>query len=801
MFERFTDRARKVIVCAREETAKLNHEFLGTEHILLGLIMEKSGIAVTVLRTLGAHPEEIRSNISKRMVRRAGRKKVADDIPFTSSVKKVLEYSIEEAHLMGHSYIGTEHILLGLMREKEGVAACVLTEFNMELPDVKLEVMNILRHDSPTEFDTPKTPTLDEFGRDLTKLATAGRLDPVIGRVDEIDRVIQNLIRRRKNNPALIGEPGVGKTAIVEGLAQRIVSHSVPDMLMGKRIVSLDLGLLVAGTKYRGQFEERLKTIIKEITLADNVILFIDELHTLVGAGAADGSMDASNMLKPSLSRGEIQCIGATTLTEYRKHIEKDGALERRFQSINVFPPSVDESVEIIFGLRDKYETHHRVKITDDAVRWAVSLSERYITERFLPDKAIDVIDEAGAKSRLRNSILPKEFKDLEKKIGKLEGDKGDAIRNQAFESAASMRDEEVGLRNKLDNAIRDWRQKLETKETLVTKEDISNVVSRWTGVPLFKITEKENAKLLRLESEIKKHIVGQEEGAAVLANAIRRSRTGITDPKRPIGTFIFMGPTGVGKTEMAKVVAETLFGSPNALIRLDMSEYTEKYAISRLIGAPPGYVGYDEGGQLTEKVLRRPYSVVLLDEIEKAHHDVFNVLLQIFEDGRLTDGMGRTVNFKNCIFIMTSNLGSREIDKNVSVGFHRKDKNLSHKRMKDKVVNALKDSFSPEFLNRVDDTVVFHSLTEEHLVKVLDMRLVELNENIKKNNFAIHLTPSAKKWLLSNDYDASYGARPIRRLLQKNLEDSLSEAILKGKIKHKGKVTVKVKNNKLVFV
>jgi len=799
MFERFSERARRVIIYSREEATKLKHNFLGTEHILMGILKERSGLAVSILRKLGTPIDEIRLEIEKRTA--PGEKESKKDIPFTARAKKVLELSIEEARIMGHSYVGTEHVLLGLIREREGMAACVLSDFQVELTDVRLEVVKLLRHNPMHSLEAPKTPTLDEFGKDLTKLATEDCLDPVIGRSDEIERVIQILIRRTKNNPVLIGEPGVGKTAIVEGLAQQIVSNSVPDILYGKRVISLDLGLLVAGTKYRGQFEERLKSIIKEITNAKDVILFIDEMHTLVGAGAADGSMDASNMLKPSLSRGVIQCIGATTIREYRKYIERDGALERRFQSVQVDAPSADETVEIVNGIKDKYESHHGIRITDEIISFAVRLADRYITERFLPDKAIDVIDEAGSRARMKNSVMPSGLKNMESEIENLEMEKDNAIRMQEFESAANMRDQERKLKIKLEKGIKKWKNSRNKQDMILTKEDISYVVSKWTGIPLYKVNEKENEKLMKLEMEIKKHIVGQDEGIKVLARAVRRSRTGMSNPKRPVGSFIFMGPTGVGKTEMAKAIAEILFGSEDALIRFDMSEFSEKFAVSRLIGAPPGYIGYDEGGQLTERVCRKPYSVVLLDEIEKAHPDVFNILLQILEDGRLTDGLGKTVDFKNCVFIMTSNLGSRVISKKVSLGFQAKNSEKSYERMKSMVVEELKRSFTPEFLNRVDDIIVFHALEEGHLIKIMDVLIGKLNQNLEKNDFSIQVTNNAKKWLLSNmSSHSDGGARPLKKIIQQGIEDGISDEILKGNIKSSGKVKVQVKGNKLVF-
>jgi len=824
MFERFTGRGKRVIIFARREAAKLGHDFLGTEHILMGILREKGAFADTVLQRLGAstddigleiekragkklssptpiNPDNIGSGAEKQSAKRKGASKEEKGfIPFTPTAKKVLALSVEEARVMDHTYVGTEHILLGLIRSN-GVAASVLSDFQIELSDVRLEILNLSRHTGITKNDLNKTPSIDEFGQDLTKMAIEKQLDPVIGRDDEIERIIQILIRRRKNNPVLIGEAGVGKTAVVEMLAQRIASNKVPDVLVGKRIISLDLGLLVAGTKYRGQFEERLKTVIKESLFAGNIIFFIDELHTLVGAGAADGSMDASNMLKPSLSRGKIQCIGATTLNEYRKYIEKDSALERRFQTVKISPPSTEETVAILKGLRSKYEEHHGVKITNKAIDVAVRLSDRYITERFLPDKGIDVIDEASSRARLKNAVLPEKLIKLEREIKKLKEDKDNAILMQEFESAANMRDHEHKLFNKLENAFKRWRNSTARKNIVVNEDDVSYVVSKWTGIPLHRINEKENEKILCIGKEIKKYIIGQDEAVEVLARAIKRSRTGMADPKRPCGSFMFMGPTGVGKTEMAKVTAKALFGSEDSLIRLDMSEYSEKNSVSRLIGAPPGYVGYDEGGQLTEQVYRKPYSIVLFDEIEKAHPDIFNILLQILEDGRLTDGMGRTINFRSCIFIMTSNLGSELIGKKASMGFGQENEKVSHEKMVDLVKSELKNTFRPELLNRIDDTIVFRKLTEGHLIKILDIIIRNLNENTKKRNFSIHLTPGAKRFLLQKEYDSSHGARHLKRLVQKDIEDGISDGILTGSIEAKGKITVRIKNDKLVFI
>jgi ATP-dependent Clp protease ATP-binding subunit ClpC len=798
MFERFTERARKVIILAREETARLRHEHLGTEHLLLGIIREGGGIAVAVLQRLGVELTEVRLEVEKR-VARGTRKLTLGEIPFTPRAKRVLELSIEEAALMGHNYIGTEHILLGLIREGEGIAASILEDLRVDLSEVRQEIISFVQQ-STSEVEETRTPALDEFGIDLTRLAVRERLDPVIGRDAEIERVIQILIRRTKNNPVLIGEAGVGKTAIVEGLAQRIVNNSVPRMLANKRLVTLDLGSLVAGTKYRGQFEERIKNVMKEIIESDNIILFIDEMHTLVGAGAAEGSMDASNLLKPALSRGELQCIGATTLNEYRKYVEKDRALERRFQTIMVAPPSVEETIEVISGLKDKYEAHHRVKITTEAIEAAAKLSDRYITDRFLPDKAIDVIDEAGARSRLKASIPPNEIKELEEKIEGLAKQKEMAVSAQEFENAARLRDKERKLKEKLDALVQKWRAEQENTNIVVTDEDVAHIVSKWTGIPLFRLEEREYEKLARMEEALHQRVVGQDEAIAAVSRAIKRSRLGLKNPRKPVGSFIFLGPSGVGKTELARALAEFLFGDENALISIDMSEYTEKFAISRLTGAPPGYVGYDEGGQLTEQVRRRPYCVILLDEIEKAHPDVFNILLQVLEDGHLTDNMGRVVDFKNSVLIMTSNIGARLVEKGGVMGFKQNDEQSSHHKMKERITGELKNIFNPEFLNRVDEVIVFHTLTKKHIGQIISLLIDQLNKQIEDKGIRIELARGAKEWLIREGYNPSYGARPLRRAIQRNIEDGIADEILRGRLKKRGVIRVGVRKDKLVF-
>jgi ATP-dependent Clp protease ATP-binding subunit ClpC len=799
MFERFTERARKVIVLAREEAARLMHEHLGTEHLLLGLLREGGGVATAVLQQrLGIQLAEAKFEVEGRITK--GVKKLAlGEIPFTPRARRVLEFSVEEANLMGHNYIGTEHILLGLIREKDGVAASILNEMQVNLTEVRQEIMNFLQQTS-SEAEEARTPALDEFGIDLTRLAVRKKLDPVIGRDDEIERLIQILSRRTKNNPVLIGEAGVGKTAIVEGLAQRIVDNTVPRLLANKRLVTLDLGALVAGTKYRGQFEERIKNVMKEIIESDNVILFIDEMHTLVGAGAAEGSMDASNLLKPALSRGEFQCIGATTQNEYRKYVEKDRALERRFQTITVEPPSVEETIEIIKGLRDKYEVHHRVQIRDDAIEAAAKLSDRYINDRFLPDKAIDVIDEAGSRARLMASVPSNEIKKLEADIKVLANEKEAAVSAQEFENAARLRDKERKLKDKLGTVIQKWKAEQENNRIVVTYDDVAHIVSKWTGIPLFRLEEKEYERLARMEEALHRRVIGQDEAIAAVSRAIKRSRLGLNNPKKPVGSFIFLGPSGVGKTELARTLAEFLFGDERALITIDMSEYTEKFAISRLTGAPPGYVGYDEGGQLTEQVRRRPYCVILLDEIEKAHPDVFNILLQVLEDGHLTDSMGQMVDFKNSVLIMTSNIGARLIKKGAAMGFQKSDEGTGYHKMKERITSELKKTFNPEFLNRVDETIVFHTLMREHIDQIVDLLIEQLNQQIKEKGIKVELARGAKDWLIKEGYDPSYGARPLRRAIQRNIEDGLADEILRGRFKKRGIIKVGVRKNKLVF-
>jgi len=800
MFKRFTERARRVIILAREEAERHHHEYLGTEHILLGMLKDGGGIAITVLQKAGLSIEQIRMEVERHLPRNANAL-IVGEIPFTPKAKKVLEYGVEEARLMGHNYIGTEHLLLGLLKEKEGIAAKVLNALGIRLVETREKILNLLQEPATKTKEKSKTPALDEFGRDLTELAQNGKLDPVIGRETEIERVIQILSRRTKNNPVLIGEPGVGKTAIVEGLAQRVVNREVPELLFDRRVVALDLGALVAGTKYRGQFEARMKAIMKEIVQAENVMIFIDELHTLVGAGAAEGSVDASNMLKPALSRGEIQCIGATTLDEYRKYIEKNGALERRFQPIMVDPPSIEESIEILRGLRDRYEAHHHLRIPDAAIVQAVKLSARYVTDRFLPDKAIDVMDEASARVRLRRITPPPMVRELQRKINEIVRLKKEKIENQEFEKAVELRDQEEEIRRQIESSRRTWEESQEEAELVTTEEDMAYVVSRMTGIPLSKIEEAESHRLLNMEAELHKRVVGQEEAIAVVTRAIRRSRAGLKDPRRPVGTFIFLGPTGVGKTELARALAEFLFGNENSLIRVDMSEYMERFNVSRLTGAPPGYIGYDEGGQLTEQVRRKPYSVVLLDEIEKAHPDISHVLLQVMDDGHLTDSYGRKVDFKNVVLIMTSNLSARTIEKNTSIGFQREGDSMAFNKMKENVMNELKRTFNPEFLNRIDEAVMFHPLTLDHIKQIVDILLLRLNQQMAERGITLEIDDDAKGWLAQQGYDPAYGARPLRRAIQRHIEDPLSEETLRGEFANGGVVQVKLAGEELVFV
>lgn len=816
MFDRFTERARKVIILAKEEAKRFNHDYIGTEHILLGLIKEGESVAAAVLQNLGLSLDTIRLEIEK-LVQFGPSTVVSGDIPFTPKAKKVIELAMDEARRLGHNYIGTEHLLLGLIKEGEGVASHVLTNVGLDLNKVRSEVIKLLGSASPggdaggapgqpasgigggSKAKT-KTPALDAFGRDLSQLAREGKLDPVVGRHDEIERVIQILARRTKNNPVLLGEAGVGKTAIVEGLAQRIIAGDVPEILIDKRMIVLDLALMVAGTKYRGQFEERIKAVMDEIRRADNVIIFIDELHTLVGAGGAEGAIDASNILKPSLSRGEIQCIGATTLDEYRKYIEKDAALARRFQTVIVDPPSVDDTIQILKGLRDKYEAHHRVKITDEALSEAAKLSDRYISGRFLPDKAIDIIDEAASRARLSVTTLPKDLKKMETEIESLRREKEASIKGQDFEKAAKLRDEERKAKEDLQKMKKSWKESKSEVEIQVTGEDIAFVVSKWTGVPLARLEEKETARLLKMEEEIHKRIIGQDEAIRAIAHAVRRSRSGLRNPRRPIGTFIFLGPTGVGKTLLARALAEFMFGDEDAIITVDCSEYGEKFNVSRLVGAPPGYVGYEEGGQLTEKVRRRPYSVVLLDEIEKAHPDVFNILLQLMEEGRLTDSFGRKVDFRNTIVIMTSNVGADLVRKQGDLGFTVKKDDLNYDNLKTKLLDETKRVFRPEFLNRVDDIIVFHPLTRQDLEQIIDIELGEVKDRLKEKKMELLLSDEVLKFLIDQGYDPVFGARPLKRTIQRYIENILAEEILGGKFREGDKIRAEVRGDRIVF-
>jgi len=805
MYERFTDRARKVMQLANQEAQRFNHEYIGTEHILLGLVKEGSGVAANVLKNLDIDLRKIRLEVEK-IVQSGPDMVTMGKLPQTPRAKKVIEYSIEEARNLNHNYVGTEHLLLGLLREQEGVAAQVLMNLGLKLEEVREEVLNLLGHNMPTEESgsssserqaskgKSKTPALDSFGRDLTELARQGKLDPVIGRANEIERVIQILSRRTKNNPVLLGEAGVGKTAIVEGLAQLVVDSNVPELLRDRRIVVLDLAMMVAGTKYRGQFEERIKAVMNEVRRAKNTILFIDELHTLVGAGGAEGAIDASNVLKPALARGEIQCIGATTLDEYRKYIEKDGALERRFQQIIVNPPSKDETVEILRGLRDRYEAHHRVQIKDDALSEAVELSDRYISGRCLPDKAIDVIDEAGARVRLKAMTRPPDLKDLDSQMESLIQEKEAAVAEQDFEKAAHLRDQADKLKKKKENITREWREKSKEIDGVVDKDVIAEVVSKITGVPLKRLEDNETARLLKMEDELHKQVVSQHEAICAIAKAVRKSRAGLKDPKRPIGSFIFAGPTGVGKTLLAKRLAHFMFGDENALVQLDMSEYQEKHNVSRLTGAPPGYIGYEEGGQLTEKIRRKPYSVVLLDEIEKAHPEVWNILLQIMEEGRLTDNVGRVIDFKNTIVIMTTNIGAEQISGGQQFGIHvtaRKDENASYDQMKQRLKSEMDRNFRPEFLNRVDDIIVFRSLTKENLKTIIDIELNKVSKRLKEKGLTLVMTDGAKEFLIEKGTSLEYGARPLRRSIEHSLEDPLAEDLLHGKFVGKDTITV----------
>lgn len=786
MFQRFSDRARRVVVLAQEEARMLNHNYIGTEHLLLGLIQEGEGVAAKALESMGISLEAVRNQVEEIIGR--GSTAPTGHIPFTPRAKKVLELSLREALQLGHNYIGTEHILLGLIREGEGVAAQVLTKLGADLDRVRNQVVQLLTGASAGPKEAAQAGEsqpqgnllLDQFGRNLTQLAIQNKLDPVIGREKEIERVMQVLSRRTKNNPVLIGEPGVGKTAVVEGFAQRIVSNEVPQILAGKQLYTLDLGALVAGSRYRGDFEERLKKVVKEIRSRGDIILFIDELHNLVGAGAAEGAIDAASILKPALARGELQTIGATTLDEYRKHLEKDAALERRFQPILVEEPTVEETIEILKGLRDRYEAHHRVAITDGALVAAARLASRYITDRFLPDKAIDLIDEAASRLRIRAMTAPPDFRELEEKLQKVRQEKQAAIAAQEFEKAAGLRDKEKEILHEMEQLEEDWKIPLGSHQLQVTEDDIADILSSWTGIPVSQLTEEESSKLLRMEEELHKRIVGQDEAVRAVSRSIRRTRSGLKDPKRPGGSFIFLGPSGVGKTELARTLAEFLFGDESALIQIDMSEYMEKHAVSRLVGSPPGYVGYEEGGQLTEAVRRKPFSVVLLDEIEKAHPDAFNMLLQILEDGRLTDSQGHKVDFRNTIVIMTSNLGARDISKGTSLGFTaKKEGGLDYEKMKDRVLSELKRTFRPELLNRIDDVIVFHELSHEEIKQIVDLLMKRVKDQMAEQDIEIILSDSAKEVLVKEGYDPVYGARPLRRAIQKLIEDPLSEKIL----------------------
>jgi ATP-dependent Clp protease ATP-binding subunit ClpC len=815
MYERFTDRARKVMQLANQEAQRFNHEYIGTEHVLLGLIKEGSGVAANVLKNLDIDLRKIRMEVEK-LVQSGPDMVTMGKLPQTPRAKKVIEYSMEEARNLNHNYVGTEHILLGLLREQEGVAAQVLMNLGLKLEDVREEVLNLLGHgmeneggeragmggrqtagagggggESSTKGGKSKTPALDSFGRDLTELARQGKLDPVIGREKEIERAIQILCRRTKNNPVLLGEAGVGKTAIIEGFAQRVVDGNVPELLADRRIVVLDLAMMVAGTKYRGQFEERIKAVMNEVRRAKNTILFIDELHTLVGAGGAEGAIDASNVLKPALARGEIQCIGATTLDEYRKYIEKDSALDRRFQIIMVEPASKTEAVEILKGLRDRYESHHRVQITNEALEAAVELSSRYITGRCLPDKAIDVIDEAGARVRLKAMTKPPDLKEIDEEVEKLNKEKEEAVANQDFEKAAALRDQADKLKKKKQTMTRDWRDKSREADGVVDEEVVAEVVSKMTGIPLTRMSTEDQARLMGMENELHKKVIGQDAAIKSVSKAVRRSRSGLKDPKRPIGSFVFAGPTGVGKTLLAKALAQFMFGDAEALIQIDMSEYMEKHNVSRLIGAPPGYVGFEEGGQLTEKIRRRPYAVVLLDEIEKAHPDVFNMLLQVMEEGRLTDSFGRNVDFRNTIIIMTTNAGAEAIKNEAAFGFQKPDDDASYEGMKGRVNERIEKVFRPEFLNRLDDVIVFHHLTVDDLKKVIDIELAKVRERLLERGLKLELTDEAKKFLIKKGSDTDFGARPLRRALENYIEDPVSEELLKGEFE--GKDTIQV--------
>jgi len=814
MMNNFTPRAQQVLALARKEADRFNHNYVGTEHLLLGLIKLGQGVAVNVLQKMGLDLETVRLEVEKQ-VGTGPETKMVGNIPYTPRVKKVLALAGKEAKSLQHSYVGTEHILLGLLREGEGVAARVLKSLEIDIERTRNEILKELdpnftpsdeggdsvpAETGPANKKDSKTPALKAFGRDLTEMAKKAELDPVIGRADEIERVIQILCRRTKNNPVLIGEAGVGKTAIAEGLAQEIVAGNVPEILRDKKVVTLDLALMVAGTKYRGQFEERIKAVMDEIRRTKNVILFIDELHTIVGAGSAEGAMDASNIIKPALSRGELQCIGATTLNEYRKYIEKDSALERRFQQVKVEAPSVEQTILILKGIRPKYEAHHKAKISDESLEMAAKLSDRYLTGRFLPDKAIDIMDEAGSRARIAAMTRPPNVKDIEAEIETIRLDKEGAIKAQDFEKAAALRDTEKQAKEKLESILAEWREKREEKEVEVTEEDIMHVISKWTGVPLKRMEQKEAEKLLAMEQEMKGKVIGQDEAVTAISKALRRSRADLKDPKRPIGSFVFLGPTGVGKTFLARTLAEFMFGDPDALIQIDMSEYMEKFTASRLIGSPPGYVGYEEGGQLSEAVRRRPYSVVLFDEIEKAHPDVMHLMLQILEEGKITDSLSRKIDFRNTIIIMTSNVGAELIKKQTTLGFGAPKLDDSYDTMREKILEETKRVFKPEFLNRLDDTIVFHTLTKPDLIKIVDLEVEKVIERIRSKDVHVELDQTAQDFLIEKGYDPQYGARPMRRAVEKYVEDPLAEELLRGNVKAGDKIVAKQNGDKLIF-
>lgn len=803
-FGRFTERAQKALLYAQEEARNMGHNYVGTEHLLLGLLREKDGAAAKVLTDMGLDLDKMRNYIVQLVGK--GNYNFNEGFGYTPRTKRVMELSFYEARNLGHNYVGTEHLLLALVREGEGVAARILKDANIDFEKIRGQIMQMVQEEGGESQSTPRgksnTPNLDQFGTDLTELAREGKLDPVIGRDKEIERVVQILSRRTKNNPVLIGEPGVGKTAIAEGLAQRIVEGNIPELLKGKRVVTLDLSGMVAGAKYRGEFEERLKSVMEEIKQAKDVILFIDEMHTIIGAGAAEGAIDASNILKPALARGEIQAIGATTLDEYQKHVEKDAALERRFLPVMVGEPTVEETIQILHGLRDRYEAHHKVRITDEAIEAAATLSDRYITDRFLPDKAIDLIDEAASRVRLKSYTAPPDLKNLEKKLEDLRKEKEEAVANQNFEKAAQLRDEERKVRDEIEAEKEKWKKTQAAGNQMVGEQEIAEIISNWTGIPVVKLTEEESERLLKMEETLHRRVIGQDEAINAVSRAIRRARVGLKDPKRPVGSFMFLGPTGVGKTELCRALAEVLFGDEDYMIRIDMSEYMERHAVSRLIGSPPGYVGYDEGGQLTEQVRRRPYSVILFDEIEKAHPDVFNILLQILEDGRLTDGKGRVVDFRNTVIVMTSNVGAHTIRKQKTLGFAPVQDTIDseYEKMKENIMEELKKTFRPEFINRVDEIIVFHALEDEHLRKIVPLMLENAIKRLAQKDIHLTISDAAKDFMVKEGFDPVYGARPLRRAIQRAVEDNLSEEILAGRIKVGDKVLIDVENDKLVF-